>query len=764
MVFRAMLFVVAALVWPWAEIRAAPAEPTGNLVANPGFEEYDAAGPRAWSFARHKGNPTSALDTAAPHAGTRCAVVEAPTENDTGVWLQAVAPAKDAKVYRLSAWIKTSPKTTASLSASYYSKENKWIGADYRVAQASDMPQWRRCGGYFAVAPETAYLKIGLWVNYGNRGAGTAWFDDVELTTAQAIPPVPYVSPNAPPIPTEADTARGFIPFVRNYLDLMPPAYTPSGAEIQDPLSAFCSLGEYEPLSVGVYALRDLKNVRAVVSALRSASGATIPPDAVDVRSVRLLYKRSHYSMNDRMLVPAFLEKKPLADAPKGESRQFWITIHVPPDAHAAMYEGTVTITADGAGAATMPVRLEVLPIRLKEAKGIGFGKYDWPPRSPEEISSEVRFRDMRAHGMTTVGLCGNLGAPFEMVEGKGRAIFDGSSGFEKVLDAYQRAGFPEPIIWLMGGDVKKFALQQGPIESDAFARAYKGVIESVIAEGKRRGWPEIIFQPEDEVFAHEQRFESCFRCLKIIKEIPGARTEMDGPNVNLERSALSYPFTDVLVLAYGPLIYNRRVYDRQEWRDIMAQSHKDGKLVYYYNFDTTGWHPESMRFAFGLYVFATGADGILNWAYAGRAPGCYDDFKGPKGTTTFFYPPTDEEEGGPSIGWEGVREGVDDYRYIHTLQEIIAKCEASADENVRRQAAEAKLMLQQLADSVDISQLRTNMSMQGQWASETLNEAGEFARTGSFKLPVPLALEDYNAVRRRVADWIVKLQRFVQD
>jgi hypothetical protein len=704
------------------------------------------------------------LNTDAPHGGAHSIGIETPTAEDIGLWSQIIAPVPGAQVYRLAAWIKTSPGASAALSASFYSKENKWIGANYRVVQVKGLTQWRKCIGYFRIVPETVTMRIGLWGNFGDRGPGAVWFDDVELTTAKEVPAIRYVSPNKPPMPSESDNARGYVPFVRNYLDLMPPTYTPSQAEIDAKLATFCSLGEYEPLSIGIYALRDLKNVRALPTDLKTQPGAIIPANAVDVRSVRLLYKRSHYSMNDRMLVPTFLEKKPIAEVPKGQSRQFWLTIHVPANAQAGEYRGAVTIQAENSPDTTVPLRLEVLPIRLEEARGIGFGMYDWPPKDEtQEASCEVKFRDMREHGMTTVGLCGNLGAKFEMVGERGRAAFDGTSGLEKALHAYKRAGFPEPVVWLMGSDVKKWALTQGPLESEAFAAAYKGVIESVLEEGKRRGWPEIIIQPEDEVFGDEKRFEPCFRCLKLIKEIPGARTEMDGPNTNLDRAKLTYPFTDMLVLAYGPLIYNQRVYERQEWRDIVAQAHKDKKLVYYYNFDTTGWHPESMRFAFGFYLFATGADGIIEWAYTGRGPGSYDDFKGRTGTTTFFYPKTDDEEGGPSIGWEGVREGVDDYRYVYTLRQLIARCEASQDEHVRREVDEAKETLRQIADAVDISGLRTNMSMQGRWTTEDLDDAGEPMRSGSFRLPVPWTFEDYDATRRRLAERILALQQLLR-
>ena len=746
-------------------VLAQPITVQTDLIANPGFEEQDptAAQPSAWAFGRHKGAPKAAVSTEAPHAGKRCVGIETFGPEDTGLWSQLVAPVPGAQIHRLSAWIKTTPGASATLSASFYSKENKWLAADYSVVRVKDLAHWRRCAGYFRIAPGTASMRIALWGNFGDRGPGTVWFDDVELTTAKDIPAIRYVSPNPPPQPTEADNARGYIPFVRNHLDLMPPTYTPSQAEIEGKLATFCSLGEHEPLSVGIYALRALKNVSATPSDLKTQSGATLPANAVDVHSVRLLYKRSHYSLSDRMLVPTFLEEKPIAEAPKGQSRQLWITVHVPSDAQPGEYQGSVTIHAEGAPEAAMPLRLEVLPIQLVEPKGIGFGMYDWPPKDEtKEASCETKFRDMREHGMTTVGLCANVGGKFEVIGGRGRVTFDGTSGFEKALDAYKRAGFSEPVVWLMGSDVKKWALKQGPLDSDAFASAYKGVIESVVEEGKRRGWPEIIIQPEDEVFGDPQRFESCFRCLKLIKEIPGARTEMDGPNTNLERAKLTYPFTDLLVPAYGPLIYGQRVYERQEWRDIMAQAHKEKKLVYYYNFDTTGWHPESMRFAFGFYIFATGADGIIEWAYAGSGAGAYDEFKGKSGTTTFFYPKTDEEQGGPSIGWEGVREGVDDYRYICTLQGLIARGEKSQDERVRREAAAAKQTLQQIADAVDISRLRTNMSMQGQWTTETSDEDGDLARSGSFKLPVPLRFEDYAAARRQVAERIVVLQQLI--
>jgi hypothetical protein len=113
---------------------------------------------------------------------------------------------------------------------------------------------------------------------------------------------------------------------------------------------------------------------------------------------------------------------------------------------------------------------------------------------------------------MTTVGICGNLGAVLRVADDQMVVGFEGQPGLEAAMDAYARAEFPEPAVWLMGSDVRRACTQLGPVESERFGRGYKAVIQAVLAEGERRGWPEIIVQPEDEVFAHTKRFEVAFR------------------------------------------------------------------------------------------------------------------------------------------------------------------------------------------------------------------------------------------------------------
>jgi len=66
--------------------------------------------------------------------------------------------------------------------------------------------------------------------------------------------------------------------------------------------------------------------------------------------------------------------------------------------------------------------------------------------------------------------------------------------------------------------------------------------------------------------------------------------------------------------------------------------------------------------------------------------------------------------------------------------------------------------VLQRWQDRVDISRLRTNRSMQGNWSEASVAEDGLQAVSGSFGLDVGISFEDYDRFRREVAAEIIAL------
>ena len=119
-------------------------------------------------------------------------------------------------------------------------------------------------------------------------------------------------------------------------------------------------------------------------------------------------------------------------------------------------------------------------------------------------------------------------------------------------------------------------------------------------------------------------------------------------------------------------------------------------------------------RYGAGLLFWKTGAKAQVSWTFCRPHEDVFNDFDGarvnhrePKEQATVyphFLKPDDWStyQGAiPTIAWEALREGVDDYRYLHTLAQTIAEARAHRDERVRAAAREAQEMLDALVNAV---------------------------------------------------------------
>ena len=72
-----------------------------------------------------------------------------------------------------------------------------------------------------------------------------------------------------------------------------------------------------------------------------------------------------------------------------------------------------------------------------------------------------------------------------------------------------------------------------------------------------------------------------------------------------------------------------------------------------------------------------------------------------------------------PPIYWECFREGRDDARYLYTLQQAVFEREDSNDQACKEQVANAKALLQENWDSIQVQQRYLS---EGMWPSEEFN------------------------------------------
>ncbi len=743
-------------------------------IANPGFE-IDADGdamPDNWTFAWRKTMSRDAenIDKQEPdwgwddrefHSGVRSVRVGIRRPQDDGVWSQERVPLPgEAKIYRLSAWVKVENADGGGvhIAAVYQGEDGKWLGADYDAIYVTEDTDWRRLGALITPPPKTHHLRLRVWTNFRRKGPITAWVDDLalEATELAEIPPLTHVDPAPMPEASAADTARGFVAFAANYLDVVMPATVPTAEQLGPTLRIIATPGEREPISFAVRALRDVSGLSAKMTPLVGDDG-TLPADAVESGVVRCMVRKMHPRTSSMLLLPTFIEPMRLVDVAADTSQWFWFTVHVPEDAAAGTYRATITVTGDG-GAVEIPVELEALPFKLEQPPGIAWGMYDYIRTFSDDPGALLeKYRDQAAHGMTSVGLCGNHGAECAMVGGKVVVNWTGETDLERAMAAYIAAGFTEPVQWLMGGDTFRFAKQFGEPGSDEYANAYGGVIRSVLDKAEQEGWPEIIFQPVDEAFEHRDKFERMIIEMGILKDI-GVRVEADGMNGKPAGLDEAFPLIDYFNFHDGPFL-TRGVYDADDWRKFQERVNAAGKSIWFYNVEISCHRPENARFSQGFHLWNTGVQGAFTWAYQSYVPEPYGLNEMRKFVFMHRFPVMGDEAGGPSIGFEALREGIDDYKYLYTWQQL---CEKVLADGTREQKATARYSRRWLAEklaAIDYNQW-DGTPTQGRWTGgEIVTDDGGKAVVGHLKAPGVWDWAEYDAIRRQLAAFIVDMQ-----
>lgn len=566
------------------------------------------------------------------------------------------------------------------------------------------------------------------------------------------------------PMPVLSDTQRqvGFVVFNRHYLRLTFPNTVPRADQLTDRLAVFAAPGEFEPVSFAVRALRDLTGFTVSVTPLGSADGAVIPASAADIRSVRCLRRRStsYHGKGEFMNVPVLLESRPSVDLAAGETKQFWLTVCVPGETVPGTYRGRVTV-----GTREREVRLqlalEVLPIRLPAAPpGYALGMYDLWPRGVTPLDD--RFRDMRDHGMTTVGWCGDSGAELILRDGTAVAKLQGSR-LARVLDAHGRF-LTQPLLWLMGGELDSWSMKNAKSDAD-YASLYGQIIRQILKYCHDRSLPGIIFQPADECPSVVTNFPAALRQLKVLKAI-GARTEMDHmgfryrkrPDVDaMAQEAM--PLTDVLTMRFS----TRTIWYDETWAELVRLSTETGKVLWTYNINNGLCFPEptSNRFCTGVFfhTFGKGCTGEFMWAYQSPCKALYEDLDGQATDYLWRYPAwvKDAEVGGPTVMWECLREGVDDLRYIEALSAMIQARQTAAPVA----AKQAQATLDEVLGGIRIEELRRAdcRYIESEWETSFILPDGRLACSGEFRVPNGWRAEDYDRARRDIANAIVALQ-----
>ncbi|NPV45394.1 MAG: hypothetical protein HPY69_00440 [Armatimonadetes bacterium] len=485
-----------------------------------------------------------------------------------------------------------------------------------------------------------------------------------------------------PAIP-EADRQRGYVIHQRHWAEVVYPDTVPLAAEMNPQLRAFACPGEYEPLNFIVYPFRELAGATVAVSDLRGPQGS-IPASAWEIRRVRYMRVRPNYTtIGQFKLAPdPLMPMDPLQPLPGRTNTRYWLTVHVPEPAAPGTYTGTVTFSPRGAAAASLPVRLRVLPLRLQEDPEKLYGIYYYDPldewaSAKDEVSkayflqkSEWEMADLIAHGTRNVTT--SLWAAPAKDDEPGTFSFNFDL-FQKKVDLWQRFGLRGPFVVAVNasGIYRKYTGQDlgshianATLPPPEYAQELTAMCQAIETERVRRGWPEFLYYPIDEPSTGAGAIAFMTETLKAVRAA-GVRTYVTA-DPTLDGFAPLRPYIDVwctqpFLPARDELLKDKAARPVDYW---CYPNHINGEN------DHTPVNGARMTYGFGFW--RSGFTALIPWIYRADVGDPWNYLSGRM--SDFFNRTEDSGRPIPVAMWEAYREGYDDYRYVFTCKQLIAQ------------------------------------------------------------------------------------------
>jgi len=511
------------------------------------------------------------------------------------------------------------------------------------------------------------------------------------------------LEPRVPPDPTpefsEEEQQEGFVLWQRPWPEPVWPTSRPKARRPPVVLKAFAAWDEYEPMTLTILPLRDGRLDGVAVSDFMDELGRRMPADAVDVRWVRYMMVRPNYRTTG-IYYPApdvLMPWRGPVPLKRLENLRLWFTVHVPPGLPGGVYRGTVRLTFDGGRRVEVPVLFRVLAFSLEKDRSLVFGQYYHHPyhrmfSAPDTFSrewwrrkAELEFADMAAHGNNTVvlGLSGR-----RMGDGAWRFDYD---RLGVMIDLYRKVGFYQPVICHFPVGSLYYHYMKKPMGSHlrlvrmppkAFFDELTGMVREIEKERRQRQWPELLYYPVDEPSTTDVAVRFMTAVMKAIKRVPGVRTYVTADPAN-DGFAPLRPYVDVWCCQ--PFSLSRET--------ILADMKQRGVEYWCYPNHVAGENDHTpvagARMTYGFGFWRSGFRALTPWIYQAVIGNPWNYLDGD--AMDFFNRTADDASPIPVTLWEAYREGIDDGRYITTLERWIQRAR-EAGKNEVADAAEKDL------------------------------------------------------------------------
>ena len=357
-------------------------------------------------------------------------------------------------------------------------------------------------------------------------------------------------------------------------------------------------------------------------------------------------------------------------------------------------YEGKV-ILRDTAGKelASAPVKCEILPFLLPDHDSLPFSGGLYIMGSGSAQKTEDFWKDIRDHGITQIFQT-PWGTPIKIAIGKDGKLTADFSNFNKRHELMKKRGLNRRMVFFgtsepMIGAIQKLTKQK--VGEPEFNRRFKEFMTLFVENNRQFGIP-IRLSFYDEANFQPEAWKKTLILTKLAKEVPGARVWMtatsNGAAYYLHKEAGYKRDEDMAVTHPSAML------GLPDSRIQAAPGRKDyattGDIRKFHlrgEYETIHAYPgEQARFVYGLRSYRTDIEIFFAFAY------WWGKMEKTNFTPTKRYyiniPFAAAEGGKPgsTLGWECVRAGIDDHRYLRLAEQTLAK-------KIGKDAARKKLL-----------------------------------------------------------------------
>ena len=569
-----------------------------------------------------------------------------------------------------------------------------------------------------------------------------------------------------------ADQERGYVLFRRHYLEELYLDSRPARAEIDASVRAFAAAGEFEPLTFCIYPLRDLHITQVT---------AELPGTRLQVaREVCAAYKEGGYNSavtGRYRIAPSYLAPLDARGVVlrAGEPVRFWLTARVLDDTAPGLLQGRATLTFADAAAAVVPLALEVLPFRLEKDPDLTYGAYydtrlwfflngNWAEHPRRERLAELVeaytrafLADYRDHGMNA------LSAPVTWELRDGEPVAAGVDISSRMFALYREYGLDRPALyWRMRvaeiiratqGEAVRQQWRDLPadLEDPQFYMFLQKVVRAIETERLRNGWPEIVYTAVDEPFGTREQALFAEAANRAIRET-GARTYC---TMKTWLTARLSPVVDLRTYGLGFLGNGYPTNDTAHPEATgRFENTRPGQEYWVYPNVLTSHSCATAaagRFIYGLYGFKTGIQGYNPWHHGHWRGNPFNEMDHFYSGGRFVLP--GPEGPLPTLAYEGAREGIDDMRYIYTLQRAIGRTR-----NADAAKAAAALLVEIRAQVPSYRDWVMRFAASGRVGSRMIDDL-ELRKLWTLGQEPAWPTGTMQTLRRRLADAIVALR-----